>query len=185
MLCVWWCVLVLVCAVVYVLRVCVVCALRVLMLWCAVRGRYVWCWCWCWCVVSLVCVGRLGLRVYRENPRMLNTCARFARTHGGVLDQHTGDVSNLHTGCLSLSLLSFSLSLVLSSFSLPSYVSRSLSLLSSLLSSLSAAMTMITRPVGSLSLSKHGSDLPECQSAWAVARLADHVRIMQETTVLA
>ena len=35
------------------------------------------------------------------------------------------------------------------------------------------------------SLSRHGSDLPECQSAWTLAHslLAEHVRIMQETTV--
>ena len=65
----------------------------------------------------------------------------------------------------------------------------SLSLLSSrscrLSPLLSVTMTMITRPVG-LSLCTHGSDLPECQSAWTLAHslLAEHGRIMQETTVL-
>ena len=46
-------------------------------------------------------------------------------------------------------------------------------------------MTMITRPVGSLCTD--GSDLPECQSAWASVHCLfdDYVRIMQETTVLA
>ena len=54
----------------------------------------------------------------------------------------------------------------------------------SLSPSLSATMTMITRPVGSLC--KHGSDLPQCQSAWASVHslFAEHVRIMQQTTVL-
>ena len=105
---------------------------------------------------------------------------------------------------LSLSLLSFSrpffflssvvLFLLSFSRSLPSFSSFSLSLrlsslflssLSSSLSSVSARMTMITRPLGSLCT--HGSDLPECQSACTLAPslFDDYVRIMQETTVLA
>ena len=54
------------------------------------------------CVVCLLCVAQLGtrkplplpcvgskrLRVYRQNARMLNTCARFAGTHRGVLNLH-------------------------------------------------------------------------------------------------
>ena len=36
------------------------------------------------------CVGSKRLGVYRQNARMLNTCARFAGTHGGVLNLHTG-----------------------------------------------------------------------------------------------
>ena len=46
-------------------------------------------------------------------------------------------------------------------------------------------MTTITRPFGSLCT--HGSDLPECQSAWASVHylFGDYVRIMQETTVMA
>ena len=45
-------------------------------------------------------------------------------------------------------------------------------------------MTMITPPVGSLCT--QSSNLPECQCAWAVAHalFGEHVRIMQETTVL-
>ena len=70
------------------------------------------------------------------------------------------------------------------SFSLP--FSFSLFPLLSSLSSLSATMTMITRPVG-LSLCTHGSNLPECQSACILAHsvFGEHVHIMQETTVQA
>ena len=205
-----WCVCVLVCVGVCAESVCgcVVLCFGVCGAVCAVVCA--WCVCNVWCVCLCVwrglargkhpCVARLGTRknvsvctfktlpcvlakrAHVEHMRAfcLYTRRRFEPTHGDVL--------NLHTGSLSLS----SPSLFLSSFllfSLPSYFSRSLSLLSSLLSSLSATMTMITRPVGSLSLSlcKHGSDLPECQSAWSVAHslLGEHVRIMQETTVLA
>ena len=105
-----------------------------------------------WCVVSVVCVwcglargkpsvcrfktspcvGSKRLRVYRQNARMLNTCARFCRYTQRRFEPTHGDVWNLHTGAsLSLS-------------------PRSLTLLSSLSSSLSATMTMITRPFGSL-----------------------------------
>ena len=69
-------------------------------------------------------------------------------------------------------------------FHLSSLLSSLFPLLSSL-SSLSATMTMITRPVGSLCT--HGSDLPECRSAfaWAHALSGEHVRIMQETNMFA
>ena len=45
-------------------------------------------------------------------------------------------------------------------------------------------MTMITPPVGSLCT--HSSDLHECHCAWASVHslFGEHVRIMQETTVL-
>ena len=88
------------------------------------------------------------------------------------------------------SLLSLIPSLFLSSLLFLSSVVlsiRSLSLSLLFLSSpLSVRMSMITRPVGSLSLCTQGSDLPECQSAWTLAHslFAEHVRIMQETTVL-
>ena len=36
------------------------------------------------------CAGSKGLRVCRRNARVLNTCGRFAGTHGGVLNLHTG-----------------------------------------------------------------------------------------------
>ena len=47
-------------------------------------------------------------------------------------------------------------------------------------------MSIITRPVGSLSLCTHGSNLLECQSACTLAYslFGEHVRIMPETTVL-
>ena len=35
------------------------------------------------------CAGSKRIRVYRQNARMLNTFARFARSHGGVLNLHT------------------------------------------------------------------------------------------------
>ena len=80
---------------------------------------------------------------------------RFEPTHGDVL--------NLHTGGPSLSLSVSRPFFFLSSAILPSLFSRSLSLLSSLLSSLSsfsATMTMSTRPVGSLCV----HTAPTCQS---------------------
>ena len=154
LLCAWCC----------VLCVCVVCLLCVCVV-CCVLCVGVHCVCVCGVCVRGVCGARLGTRktvpcvgsrrlhVYWQNARMCSTCARFARTHGGLFEPTHGDVLNLHTGDLSLSspslfLSSFLLSLFLRS--LPSYFSRSLSLLSSLLSSLSATMTMITRPFGSL-----------------------------------
>ena len=87
-----------------------------LVLWCGVLCHYVWCWCWCWCAMCDVwclwcvccvwrglargkppvcrfqtapCVGSKRFCVYWQNARMLNTCARFAGTHGSVLNRHT------------------------------------------------------------------------------------------------
>ena len=101
---------------VYVLRVCVGCALCVLcvvfcgVLLCVCVCRYVWCIVVCRCVwcgvvrcgVCCLCVWRglargnpsvcrlkKSLRVYRQNARMCSTCARFASTHGCVLILHT------------------------------------------------------------------------------------------------
>ena len=79
-LCVCWCVSV--CVGVYdvvCVCVCVCCVWRGL-----ARGKH-------------PCVGSKRFRVYvqkrlhvnRQNARMLNTCARGAGTHGGVLDVHT------------------------------------------------------------------------------------------------
>ena len=116
------------------------------------------------------CVGSKRLRVYGQNARMCSTCARFARTHGGLLNLHTGTFEPAHGGPLSLS----SPSLFLSSF---------------LLSLFSLVFPLSNddndHSSSRLSLCKHGSDLPECHSAWAVAHslLDEHVRIMQETTV--
>ena len=125
-----------VCGVVYVLRVCVGCAFCVLVFWCCgVLCCVVCVWCVvCVCVVwrglargkapvcrfkKSPCVGSKGLRVYRQNARMCSTCARLARTHGGLLNLHTGGLSL----SLSLFLSSFLISLVLSSFSLLSFSS--------------------------------------------------------------
>ena len=36
------------------------------------------------------CVGSKRFRVCRQSARMLNTCGRFAGTHGSVLNLHTG-----------------------------------------------------------------------------------------------
>ena len=125
---------------------------------------------------------------------MLNTCSRFAGTHGSVLNRHTrrgfepthgeegggGGLSSLS------SLLTFSLS---SSFSLPSFPSFVLFLFlfsfSLLFSSLLFSLSNNDNDHSSsrFSLCTHGSDLPECQSACTLAHslLAEHVRIMQET----
>ena len=78
----WLCVCVESVCVVYVLRVCVGCSFRVLVLWCAVLCRCVWCWCWCWramcgvwclwclCVVCCVwCVARLGEKTRHEKRK--------------------------------------------------------------------------------------------------------------------
>ena len=132
------------------------------------------CVCGVWCVVVCVaCVARLvtrktpvcrfktppcvrskRLRVYWHNARMLNTSARFASTHGSVLNLHMG--GGRGGGLLSLS-RPFSLSLL--SFLL-SLFRRSLPLFSFSFSSfsLSVTMTVITRPVGSLCT--RNSDLP-------------------------
>ena len=97
---------------------CVLCFVCCGVLLCVCVCRYVWCWCWCWCAmcgvwclwctVCCLCVARLGtrnppvcryktspcvgskrIRVYRQNARMCSTCARFASTHGSVLNVHT------------------------------------------------------------------------------------------------
>ena len=74
-------------------------------------GVVVWCCCvvvvWCGVVVWYVarlgarkkptvlmsstppCVHSRRLRLYRHDACMLNTCGRFAGTHGGVLKLHT------------------------------------------------------------------------------------------------
>ena len=132
-----------------------------------VRGVYVWCVaCVLGCVLCLwkavggvcgaawhaekpsvcrfktsPCAGSKRIHVYQQNARMLNTCARFAGTHGGVSNQHMegrgeGGGGWVRRGGGRGSLLFL--------FSLPALV----------VSPLSETMTMITRPVG-LSLSVH------------------------------
>ena len=125
---------------------------------------------------------------------MCSTCACFASTHGSVFERTHGDVFNLHTGrrdggrgwekggsLLSLSLVpSLSLSLFLRSLSLLSF--SSLFPLLSSLSSLSATMTMITRPVGSLCVHPalpYSAGRSACTLAYSLS--SEHVRIMQET----
>ena len=113
------------------------------------------CGLWCLCVMCVVCgaawhaenlpcVGSKRLRVLVQNtsvctgetPRMSNACARFP-VHMEAFRTYTrGRFEPTHVEPLTR--LSFSLSLVLSSFSLPSFsVSAHLSSLCSLLSSLS------------------------------------------------
>ena len=137
--------------------------------WCVVAAAVVVC-----CVVwKKPCVGSKRLRVYQQNARMCSTCARFASTHGDVLNLHTGRREGVwgEGSLLSLSLFPF---LFLSSFVLFLFP-----LLSSL-SSLSVTTTMFA-------LCAHSSDLPKGQSAWTLAHslLAEDVRIMHETIVLA
>ena len=140
-LCVWCVISVVVVVVVVVcrvsgcaceLRVCVGWAFYVLMLWCAELCRYVWCWLVCWAVCCVSCV--LLKRPCHKGH------GRFERTHESVFNGHMG---------ASLSSLIASLSPLVS----PSLFFSCLSLS---FSSLSATMTMITRPVGCT----HSSDLP-------------------------
>ena len=93
----------------------VCCAVSLCVVLVLVLGRNVWClWCvrgvCCVCGVVCVvcvwrgvargkkkvckfktspCVGSKRIRVYRQNARMCSTYARFASTHGGVLNRHT------------------------------------------------------------------------------------------------
>ena len=142
-----------------------------------------------------VCTGKTPARsthagVFRVHTEAswTHTRRRFESTHGGF---------STFSVFLALCLLSVCLSFCLSFF-LSVCHSVSSPLLSSLLSSLflssrscrlsflSATMTMITRPAR-LSLCTHGSNLPVCRSACALAHFlsGEHVRIMHETTVLA
>ena len=139
------------------------------------------------CVCGVWCVWRglaRGKTVYRQNACMCFNMRAFCQYTQKRFEPTHGDVLNLHTVRREAVLFSLSRPFSLpSSFSLPSFSSFVLFLfLSSLLS---VTMTMITRSIGSLCVT-HRSDLPECQSAWAVAHslLAEHVRIMHETTVL-
>ena len=150
------------------------------------------CVCGVWCLVSVCgaawhaekppCVGSKRFRVYWQNARMLNTCARFADTHGSVFERSQGGVWNLHTGCLSLSRPFFLLS---PSFSfLRALLSSLLSaLLSSLLSCLLSNNSDNDHSSSRL-LCEQSSDLPQCQSAWLRSLFGDYVCIMHETTVL-
>ena len=65
--------------------VCVQCGVCVCALCVVVSG--VFCVCLVWCVrcgvCGAACVGSKRLRVHVQNPRMSNTCARFAGVHGG------------------------------------------------------------------------------------------------------
>ena len=165
-------------------------------MWCVVVYccvcRYVLCWCWCWCAMCGVwcawcvrgvccvvvlsvcsaawhaenppCVGSKRLRVKVQNASVCTGKTRACSTHVRVLPLH--------------SLPSFSSSVLFPSFSFSALFSRLLPFLSNNDNDHSS---------NRLSLCAHGSDLPECQSAWAKAHslLAEHVRRMQETTVLA
>ena len=124
-----------------------------------------------------------------KRPHVFNMRAVCRYTRKRSEPTH-GDVSNLHAKRREGrrvregggSLLSLFPSLFLSSVVLFLF---SLSLLSSSLSSLSNNDN--DHSSSRFSLYTHGSDLPECQSAWTLAHslFGEHVRIMQETTVLA
>ena len=158
-------VLVLVCAVVYVLRVCVGCAFCVLVLWCVrcVLVLRVLLVVWCgaaWHAENLsVCRFKTppcvpGKRPHVSNMRAFSgyTRKRLERTLGGVLNLHTEGFSAFSSLVLSvfLALSSVCLSVLLSSLLFSLLFSLALFHLLSSLSSFSATMTMITRPVGSL-----------------------------------
>ena len=180
-----------VCGVVYVLRVCGMCVLCFgVVVCCAVSLCVVLVLvlvCNVWCVVSVVCVRgvcvvcvRCGVCLlsvcnvawHAENPPCVAVCSFKTPPCVPAKRAHV-ELSSLLLSLFRRS--SFSLSLVL--FYLPS------SLLFSLCS-FSATMTMITRSVGSLCT--QSSDLPECQCAWASVHslFGEHVRIMQETSVV-
>ena len=159
----------------------VVCGIRVLCL-----GVVVYC-CVCW-VVSVVClyvwrslargkspcVGSKRLRVLVQNASVCagKTRACVEPTHGEEGRDRGSPLSRPFS--LSLFLLSlFRVVLFIRSLSL-----SLLSLFSSLLNNHSSSR---------FCLCTHGSDLPECQSAGTLTHslLGEHVRIVQETTVLA
>ena len=126
-----WCVYMWCCVVCVHVVLCVVCTCGVCV--CVVCTCGVFCW-WCvWCVVKLgtrktprvyvqnasVCTVRTSPCVPATSPHVqdMRACCRYTRrrpdrTHGGVLNVHTGEVSLLSL-LLSLS-LSVALSLVLS-----------------------------------------------------------------------
>ena len=68
--------------------VCVLCVLCVCAVWCMwrglARGKPLVCK-----LKTSSCESSKRLRVYQQNARMCSTCARFASTHGGVLNLHT------------------------------------------------------------------------------------------------
>ena len=118
--------------------------------------------CVCGVVCGAVCVAPLGTRKTSDSLyRSLLSFSSFVLFRRSL----SSLCSSLFSACFSF----FSVSSQLSVF----------------LFSMRMTMTMIARPVGSLCT--HGSDLPECQSAWAVAPSlwGEHFRIMQETCVLA
>ena len=189
------------CSVVYVLRVCVGCAFRVLVLWCAVLCRYVWCWCWCWCAMCgvwcLWCV--VSVRVLIQNASVCrfktSPCVppkrpchiqhgRFGGTHGGVLNLHTHTHKTPTTERQTDTDRRLSFYLHLSSnVCLSSHTSLFLS--RSQCSSFflfSMTMTMSTRPVGSLCT--HGPDSLLCKSAWVLAHSLPSERVASCTTQL-
>ena len=94
--CVW-------CACVFCERVCTLYVVSCMYMWRGVLA--LWCcgvvlvccgvWCcgvvWCGCLWYLARLGaRKNARADVQDARMLKTCVRFAGTHGGVLNLHTG-----------------------------------------------------------------------------------------------
>ena len=123
------------------------------------------------------CVGSERFRVCRQNARICPTCARFAGTHGSVLNLHTGGG---RTGVLSLEPSHFRGGG--RGFPLPSFSSFVLFLFLfsfSLLSSLSNNDN--DHSSSRFSLCTQRSDLPdECQCAWASVHslFCEHVHIL-------
>ena len=133
--------------------------------------------------------------------RFVLCCVRFGPTHGDVVNLHTVKREGGRGGSLlsrpfrhsaffflsSVVLFIRSLSLSLSLLSLSSPLSRSLclSLFVGSLFLFTMTMTMSSRRVGSL-CERTALTCPKGQSAWTLAHssLTEHVRIMQERTVL-
>ena len=134
----------------------------------------------CVCLLVCVCVGVCVCVCGTENTQHAGPKQdKKRRFFGQQIDVFFDAPKNVI--CSSHLLLSFSRPFFLLSFS------RSLSLLSSLLSlSLSLSNNDNNHSSSQLSLSTDGSDLPESQSPWASVHslLVQHVRIMQELTVL-
>ena len=133
------------------------------------------------------CVPAKRPHVFNMRAFCQHTRKRFERTLGDVLNLHTGRREGEKSG--GRVLFSLFLSSLLS-FSLPSFSFSSLFLFSlpSLVFSLfSLSNNDNDHSSSRLSLCTHGSNLPEYQSACTLAHslFGEHVRIMQETTVLA
>ena len=149
---VFWCCVVLLCV------LCVLCVL-----WCLLG-----CVCGVCCVVLLCCLAHGRPPLLFQNGAC-STCARFAGTHGSVLNRTHGDVSNRHMGRREGEGVLFSLSSLPSLFLSSVSFSFSCSLPSLVFSLFSLSNNDNDHSSSRLSLCTHGSDLPESQSACTLA----------------